>query len=331
MSGTLFSRRLLKTGRLTTAIFAASMIGAVHAHAANIGIGTTKGGATAAVSAGLSKVVSAYSGHQMRPQPMGGTQQYIPLVNAGEIEFGLSNAMQAYMAFSGTGLSAGKKNANLRVVAKLMTFRTGMFVPTKSGIKSVADLKGKRVPGVFSASPLFKFLFEANLANAGLTWNDVKIVPQTALRQHWAAFAQGKIDVAIGAIGSGPIKKANAAVGGVTFLGLSTDAAAKARTLKLAPKTFLRTVKPGKPFVGVKAPINVIHFDYLLWANKDVPVNIVYDVVKAIHAHEKDLHGASPLWRSHKSASMGKGFGPEMPYHPGAVKFYKEKGIWPGK
>lgn len=316
--------------RLGAMAFAGLLFAAGTAQADNIGIGTTKGGATAAVSAGLAKVISAHSGHQMRPQPMGGTQQYIPLVNAGEIEFGLSNAMQAYMAFSGTGLSAGKPNPNLRVVATLMTFRTGLFVPTKSGIKTVADLKGKRVPGVFSASPLFKFLIEANLANAGLGWSDVNVVPQTALRQHWAAFGQGKVDVAIGAIGSGPIKKANAAVGGVTFLSLATDDAARARTLKLAPKTFIKTVKPGKPFVGVHKPVNTIHFAYLLWAHKGVSDKVVYDVVKTIHANEKQLHQASPLWRSHKSATMGTGFGAEMPYHPGAVKFYKEAGIWKG-
>ncbi len=119
--------------------FAGMLFASGQAMAASIGIGTTKGGATAAVSAGLSKIVSAHSGHQMRPQPMGGTQQYIPLVNAGELEFGVSNAMQAYMAISGTGLSKGKKNPNLRLVATLMTFRTGLFVPSKSGIKTVAD------------------------------------------------------------------------------------------------------------------------------------------------------------------------------------------------
>ena len=317
--------------RIGALAFAGALVATSQVMAASIGIGTTKGGATAAVSAGLSKVVSAHSGHQMRPQPMGGTQQYIPLVNAGELEFGVSNAMQAYMAISGTGLSKGKKNSNLRLVATLMTFKTGLFVATKSGIKSVADLKGKRVPGVFSASPLFKFLIEANLANAGLTWKDVNVVPQTALRQHWGAFGQGKIDVAIGAIGSGPIKKANAAVGGVTFLSLSQDDAAKKRTLKLAPKTSIKTVKPAKPFVGVSKPTNSIHFEYLLWAHKGVSDKVVYDVVKAIHAHEKDLHQASPLWRSHRSKRMGLSFGAEMPYHPGAVKFYKEAGVWKGK
>jgi hypothetical protein len=312
-------------------MLAAGLTGTGHSVAQSVGIGSTKGGATAQVSAGISKVVSAHAGFQMRPQPMGGTQQYIPLVNAGELAFGVSNAMQAYMAFAGTGMSKGKTYSNLRLVATLMTFRTGFFVAKKSGIKSVADLKGKRVPGVFSASPLFKYLVAANLANANLGWKDVKVVPQTALRQHWQAFAAGKLDVAYGAIGSGIIRKLNAAVGGVQFLALSTDKAAVARTLKFAPKTTIRLVKPGKPFVGILKPIHSLHFAYLLWANKGTPDKTVAAVAKALYEHQKELHAFSPLWRSHKSARMATQFGAKMPYHPGAIAFYRKVGLWKGK
>lgn len=326
------SLRITNTnGGIAAAAVVAALFAAGTSAAQSVGIGSTKGGATAQVTAGISKVVSAHSGMQMRPQPMGGTQQYIPLVNAGELEFGVSNAMQAYMAFAGTGLAKGKNYPNLRVVATLMTFRVGMFAAKKSGIKSIADLKGKRVPGKFSASPLFRFLISANLANGGISYNDVKMVPQTALRQHWQAFAQGKIDVAIGAIGSGIIKKMDAAVGGIEFLDMSNSEAAVARTLKFAPRTYIKVVKPGKPFVGITKPTNAIHFDYLLWAHKGVSDKVVTAVTKALYEHEKELHGFSPLWRSHRSKRMGKSFGQEMPYHPAAIAYYKKIGIWPAK
>ena len=51
--------------------------------AQTVGIGTTQGGATAQVTAAISKVVSENAGFQMRTQVMGGTQAYIPVVNAG--------------------------------------------------------------------------------------------------------------------------------------------------------------------------------------------------------------------------------------------------------
>lgn len=295
--------------------------------AQTVGIGTTKGGATAQVSNAISKVVSAHSGMQMRTQVMGGTQKYIPVVNSGELEFGVSNIMQYFMATDGSGLSEGRKHDNLRLAATMMTFRTGAIVAKNSGINTIADLKGKRVPSGFKGAPLFQFLMTAFLANGGLTWDDVQKVPQIGLRQHWNAFKEGKIDVVVAAVGSGPIKDMNAKIkGGVKFISLSAESEAAKATLKIAPKTGLREVKPAKPFVGVLGPTNVVAFDYNLWVNKDVSDDTVYKVVKAMYENEKELKETSPLWRSHSSKTMARDQGLE--YHPGAIKLYEEVGIW---
>ena len=319
---------LKKLNKMAAATGAILLLSMSTTFAGTVGVGTTKGGATAAVSAGLANVVSTHSGHQMRPQPMGGTNQYIPIVNAGELEFGISNAMPAYMAISGTGLSEGSPNKNLRLVASLMTFKLGLFVRADSDIKSIADLRGKRIPSEFTASPLFRHLMAAHLTNAGLGWDDVTLVPQPALRQHWAAFGKGEIDVAIGAIGSGSVKQASAAVGGIRFLPLAPGDEAEKRTLTLAPKSTIKTITPSKPILGVTEPIDVLHYTYLLWASKDVSDNVVYDVVKSIYDNEEAFHAASPLWRSHRSKTMSTDFGPEMQYHPAAIRFFEDVGIW---
>ena len=292
-----------------------------------VGVGSTKGGATAQVTNAISKVVSAHSGLQMRTQVMGGTQKYIPVVNSGELEFGVSNIMQYFMATDGSGLSEGRPHDNLRLAATMMTFRTGAIVAKDSGINTIADLKGKRVPSGFKGAPLFEFLMAAFLANGGLTWDDVEKVPQIGLRQHWNAFKEGKIDVVVAAVGSGPVKDMNANVkGGVKYISLSSEPAAAAATLKIAPKTALLEVKPAKPFVGVLGPTNVVAFDYNLWVNKDVSDDTVYKVVKAMFENEAELKETSPLWRSHSSKTMARDQG--LNYHPGAIKLYEEVGIW---
>jgi TRAP-type uncharacterized transport system substrate-binding protein len=79
------------------------------AEAQTIGIGTTSGGANAQVGAAIAGVVSSHTDLEMRPQKMGGTQRYVSMVNAGQLDFGVSNAMQYYMAATGTGLSKGGK------------------------------------------------------------------------------------------------------------------------------------------------------------------------------------------------------------------------------
>ena len=210
-----------------------------NATAASVGLGTTKGGLTAQVTATISKVVSSHAGGlQMRTQVHGGTQKYIPVVNAGELEFGVSNIMQYAMAKQGTGLSAGKKYANLQLVATMMVFRTGWLVPKNSGITKISQLRGKRIASGFKGAPLFHFLLSAGLANAGLSYGDVTKIPYIGLRQHWNGFKQGKIDAAWGGVGAGHVRDLNAKIkGGVRFLSFDTAAAAAKRTQKFAGKT----------------------------------------------------------------------------------------------
>lgn len=293
-----------------------------------VGIGTTKGGATAQVSAGIAQVVSEHAGFQMRPQPMGGSQIYIPIVNAGELEFGIANVMQTYMAYTGTGISEGRPNDNLRMVSTLMVFGAAIMVRNDSDIHSIADLRGKRIPSGYSSSPLFAHMLSAMLANGGLTYDDVEKVPVTGLVPGVNAFKEGKIDGVISAIGAGFVNAANAAVsGGVRFITLSTDSADAAALAAQAPKTFLLEVAPGPGATGVITPTTVMAYDYMLWAGKDVSEDVVYSVTKAMFENEADFKGLGPLWRTHSSKGMPKDQG--MPYHPGAIKFYKEAGVWP--
>ena len=305
----------------------AALVFVAAAQAQTVGIGSTRGGATAQVTAGIAKIVSEKAGLQMRPQPMGGTEQYIPMVNAGELEFGVANMMQTWMAFKGTGLSEGEKTDNLRLVATMMVFETGLLVRKDAGLNSVADLRGKRVPHGFESAKLFQFIMTALLANGGLTFNDVQRVPTIALEPSFSAFKEGKVDAVIAAVGSAIVSELNASVsGGVKYLSLLNTPEAQQRTLRDAPATFITTINPAPNFVGLDAPANVIAFDYMLWAHRSVSDDVVYKVTKAMFEGEKDLYEASPLWRSHSSAKMSKDQG--LPYHPGAIRFFKEKGLW---
>ncbi len=303
---------------------AMALIGSASAQV--VSIGTTKGGATAQLAGIISKVVSTKSDMQMRSQVLGGTQQYIPIVNAGEIDFGLSNLPQYTMAKTGTGLSEGTKYENLMLAANLMVFRVGPIVRREGGIQKLPDLKGKRAPAGFKASPLFNYIAGSMLANAGLSMDDMKPIPVIALRQHWNMFKEGKIDFMVGAVGTGVLNEINAAVsGGIKYLNMDTSPDALARTQKVYPGSYLAEVKPAKPLTGVLTPVNVLHFDYLLWTHKGVNDEIVYKTVKTMYENEKELKESSPLWRSHASKTMAKNH--PFDYHPGAMKFYKEVGL----
>ncbi len=293
--------------------------------AQTVGIGTTKDGATSQVSAGIATVVSKHAGLNMRTQPMAGTQQYIPAVNANRLEFGVANIMQTKWAWEGTSISKDRPNKNLRMVSTLMKFRVGPLVADKSDIKTLADLKGKKIPSRFSAAPLFGEFMGAFLGNGGVSEKDVTLVPVSSLRQHWDALTEAKLDVVVGAVGTGYLNLMAKKIGGVRFVSMDDSPAGLAAVHKYLPGVTIETVQPGPKLTGVAAPVKVTHFDYMLFAGKDVSDEIVYKVTKAMYDNEKDLIAASPLWRSFKPANMARDQG--MPFHPGAIKLFKEKGL----
>lgn len=308
---------------LTGAAIGAFLMAAAPAMAQVVGIGTTKGGANAAIGAAIAKVVSDSAGFQMRPQKMGGTQQYVPVVNAGELEFGLSNVMQYGMSVDGTGMSKGTKNENLRLVATLMQFRNGVIVAKNSGINTLADLKGKKVPTGYAQAPLFNVFKDAFLASAGLSESDVTPVPVVGLPQSWGAFKQGLVDMTIAAAGAGAVKEMDAAIpGGIKYIPVIDNDVAR----KALPRTRFTVISPAKPLVGVLEPTMFNVYEYVVFANASVSDDVVYKVAKAIYEHNDDLQATSPLWKTYKPENIARQY-EGLAYHPGAVKFYKEQGL----
>lgn len=302
---------------------------AASASAQTVGIGSTKAGAVAQITATISKAVSEHAKDlQMRKQTMGGTQQYIPVINAGELDYGISNIAQYYMAVSGTGLSKPTKYKNLRLVTNMMEFTVGLLVGKKSGINSISDLKGRRVASGFKGSPLFANITSGALATEGLTYADVKKVPIVGLVQHWRALMEGKIETAIAAAGTAWPKRIDAKVsGGVKYLSFPNTAKSLAAMHKFFPKTRWSTVKPRKGLTGVDRPVTLVTYDFMLFTHKGAPAAAVYKVAKVMHQQVKQLKEGGPLWRSYKAtANMAKDHG--LAYHPAAIKYYKEAGLW---
>ena len=98
-----------------------------------------------ALAAGLSAVASRVTTMSAKVQPYNGPNAWMPLLEDGEVEFGIINILDSNMAATGTG-NYKKAYPTIRIVAGgVFPFTGSIMVRDKSEIKSAADLKGKRM------------------------------------------------------------------------------------------------------------------------------------------------------------------------------------------
>jgi TRAP transporter TAXI family solute receptor len=296
------------------------------AHAQVLGLGTTQVGATFQLATGVAKVVSDKSGLQMRTQPMAGAAQYAPLVNKGDIDFGISNVPELHYLVKGEVIVDNRPSPDLRMVARLVPWYNGLVVKKDSPIRSVKDLKGQPVPAGFSGNPLGRVLIGGYLANAGMTFDDTRQVPVPAFPRMFDAFKQQQTVTSIATIGMAQLREWESSLGGVRFLPFDPSPAAVAAVTRHVPHSYVVEVKPGPGRVGVDTPTNILVYDYALWANARVSNDAVAKVAQALHDHPAELKATSPLWAEFDPAQLGRDVG--IPYHPGAIKVYQAKGIW---
>lgn len=310
------------TSMIIGAFAAATMAGSAVAEIA--ALGSTSRGGTSQIGRALAAAVSEASDIQMRPQELANTADYMPLVNAGELEFGISNVVQLYYAVNGEGMSEGRPNPNLKMVATLMPFRTGYIVRKDSGIDTLMDLKGKRTP-VFADGALGDFVTKAYLSTSGMTLDDVNGVSVPNFPRMWNSFSEGSTDVTIVVVGAANSREFDATMG-IKYLSFDDSEESLAAMREFLPQSYLQELDTDSNIPGIMGPTNVMVYDYTFFASADTSDQMVYDVLEAVWAKQPDLVASGPFWNGFETEGMAKDVGVE--YHPGAIKFFQDKGVW---
>ena len=182
-------------------------------------------------AAAIGKVLGDKAGLKITIQALGGSSQYLPIINAGELPFGIANVFETSLAVQGLDYFKGRPTKNVRSVAVLYPLRHTVFVRKDSDIKTLSDLKGKRGPVGFTSQKILTAVTNAVLATEGLSLDkDIKGVNVANIVAKANAFKEGRTDFFVFALGAGKIKEVDAAVGGVRALSVknSPEALAKA-------------------------------------------------------------------------------------------------------
>jgi len=277
-----------------------------------------------ALASGLAATASKVTGVTVKVQPYNGPNAWMPLMESGELEFGVLNILDAQMAASGTG-NYKKAYPMLRVVAGgVFPFTGSIMVRDKSDIKQLADLKGKRMGWDYGGHAVTQTWLQAIMEVGGLKPTDVTQFRVSTVNDAIRALVDGRVDATFSAVGTGTNEEANAQEP-IRFLGIQNVEAAN----KILGRYGGAAVK-AIPAAGIRGDINVIGYALHIVGSSKVNERTVTAITKAWWDNIGELQTVHPLFKQwNKENQAITNF--TIPYHPGAVKFYKEAGVWSAK
>ncbi len=275
--------------KITTIIVGMMLFCAVQvANAQQLGIGTM-GQGTSAYSMGsdLAKVLSDNRLPAL-VKPRSGTSSYLPLIQMGELDMGIANALEVGDAVRGNGDFKGRALTDIGPVVRLFPLRVGVFVRAGSGIETLTDLKGRTLTYGFTSQVTIQRLVDGLLAAGGLS-PDIKPVMVPNVLRGADEFVSGRADAAFFALDSGKVSEIDASVGGLRILPLPDTSAALARMKEVVPEVYVMTALPAPNLAGIDTPIPMMAYDYLLVASRQVPDATISKVIDILCTNKPGL------------------------------------------
>ena len=218
---------------------------------------------------------------------------------------------------------------DLRIVAgRPSTF--GMAIATDSGIKTIADIRGKRVPRI-KANPSINIKVEAMLAFAGLTWDDVQVVEVPSYGAALQALVDGQADVAGTTPTAATLYELEGSSRGLSWAPLPEDNAEGWAAVTDVASFFAPATVTAGAGISEKNPAQIFAVRYpMITVYADADENEVYNFIKALDESfdiYKDATSAMPNWAISEAGTTPQ----DAPFHPGAIRYLKEIGVWTDK
>jgi len=248
----------------------------------------------------------------------------------GRVEFSATGVGGSFMAQEGV-FDFGAENWGPQPVRVLMANNGGAInlavgVAGDIGVKEYSDLKGKRVAYIVGA-PALNVNTEAYLAYGGLTWDDVEIVEFGGYGASWNGFIEGQVDAAFASTNSGKVYEAASGPRGLYWPPIDPDnAEALKRMTDIAPFFTPNKAVVGANIDGTDGYQGAGYAYPVLIGTSDTDADLAYNMTKAMVDLYDAYDGNAPGiggWSIDKQDMTWV-----APYHDGAIRFYKEKGLW---
>lgn len=282
-----------------------------------------------ALGSGIATVLSSHLTTEFKVMPTAGPAVWLPMIPTGEVDLGVANGWDSKMGWLAKGpykkVMRGK-GSPIRLISNGSPNINAVIVRAGSEIKTGQDLKGKRFVGIFTGSGAITAQAHGALANFGLSTDDVKMISVPGVSHGVKAVIEGRADACGSAvIGMGVIAELDATKG-ARFISVDPSPEAAKRYADIFPAVPIK-MEPGPKRIGVRGPIYMMKYDTYLVGSKSLSEETAYQIVKTLWEFNKELRPIHPAFRSW-TTDLFVTKNATVPYHPGTIKFYKEKGVW---
>jgi TRAP transporter TAXI family solute receptor len=252
----------------------------------------------------------------------GGSAFNINTIQAGELDFGMAQSDVAFNAIKGEGQYKGKAFGDLRSVYSVHPEPFTVLARKEANIAKFEDFKGKRF-NVGNPGSGTRASMEQLLAEMGWKLSDFSLASELRADEHGPALCDNKIDGFFYAVGhpSANIQDPTTTCGAQL---VSITGPAVEKLVKQFPYYAKATV-PGGMYAGNAKPTETYGVLATLVTSAKVPDASVYELVKATFENFDEFKKLHPAFANLKPEEMVKN-GLSAPLHPGAEKYYKEKG-----
>ncbi len=245
----------------------------------------------------------------------------VKAIAKGEAQVAIAQNDVTYYAIKGIAQFEGNPVKNIRAIATLYPEPLQLVVRADSNLKSLNDLVGKRVV-VGAAGSGCAQTAERVLKAAGV-WDKINKIYQT-FEEAAQSLVLGQVDAEFTIIGyPAPAIEMIAVNVPVNLISIPDDIVKKLHDQGYP--FYVRVTIPKGTYKGMENDVQTIAVKATLVVDEKLPNDVVYEITRVLYTSIDDLATAHQLAKQIKMSDAFEGV--TIPLHPGAIKFFEEKGL----
>lgn len=292
----------------------------------SLAFGTSSVGSTFYImSVGMANLITKKTGMNITAEAVGGSDANVRGLKDKKIDLAMLNANAITSAYLGIEQFAKGGKIPLRVFVQGQESLRYILVRKASGVKSPADLKGKKYIGKRRAAVDVEMVTYAVLKAYNIPRESVRMLEVAETNEALEALKTGAVDgatIQAGVRASNLMELANDI--DIQFLSIPDDKL-QLMLQDLGP-AFHKGVVPAGVYKGQNYVIQIPALLTCIASRADFPEDLAYTITKTLMDNQetlKAIHAVGSEWTLENTLKS-----PPAPFHPGAIKYFKEKGVW---